>query len=200
MPRTNRLLVRNVATKYAIVHVRESSPMRAVLTAAQGECPAVTRNDLYNAVRAFKMAGNLEMVADSVLPEALEGQSPAVQSPSVQSPAVITMSVEDATQAVQDKKMGIRAAAIACGLSKGTFYNRLHGLHGGPRGAPNKCGHPFVQHLADYIDALRTTFKMHVFTFQVQQYAQCMIEGMLFSPHPNSNPNPNPRDRFRSKV
>ena len=176
--------------------------MRVVLTAAQGECPVVTRHDLYNAVRAFKMAGNLEMVADSVLPEALEGQSPAVQSPSVQSPAVITMSVEEATQAVQDKKMGIscRAAAIACGLSKGTFCNRLHGLHGGPRGAPNKCGHPFVQHLADYIDALRTTFKMHVFTFQVQQYVQCMIEGMLFSPHPNSNPNPNPRDRFRSKV
>ena len=136
--------------------------MRAVLTAAQGECPAVTRNDLYNAVRAFKMAGNLEMVADSesVLPEAFEGQSPAVlsTSPAVQSPAVITMSVEDATQAVQDKNMGIRAAAIACGLSKGTFCSRLHGLHGGPRGAPNKCGHPFVQHLADYIDALRTTF------------------------------------------
>ena len=116
--------MRNVATKYAIVHIRESSPMRVVLTAAQGECPVVTRHDLYNAVRAFKMAGNLEMVADSVLPEALEGQSPAVQSPAVQSPAVITMSVEDATQAVQDKKMRIRAAAIACSLSKGTFCNR----------------------------------------------------------------------------
>ena len=69
--------------------------MRAVLAAAQGECPAVTRNGLYNAARAFKMAGNLEMVTDSILPEALEGQSPAVQSP-----AVITLSVEDATQAV----------------------------------------------------------------------------------------------------
>ena len=86
------------------------------------------------------MAGNLEMVAGSALPEALEGQSPAVQSPAVQSPAVlvITMSVEDATQALQDKNMGSGAAAIACGLSKGTFHNRLHGPHGGPRGAPNK--------------------------------------------------------------
>ena len=80
--------MRNVATKYAIVHIRESSPMRAVLTAAQGECPAVTRHDLYNAVRAFKMAGNLDMVANSVLPEALEWQSRAVQSPAVQSPGV----------------------------------------------------------------------------------------------------------------
>ena len=29
----------------------------------------------------------------------------------------------------------------------------------------------------------------HVFTLQVQHYAQCMIEGMLFSPYPNPNPN-----------
>ena len=79
------------------------------------------------------------MVAASASPEALGVQSPAVQSPAVQSPAVITMSVEDATQAVRDKKMGSIASAdaIACGLSKGTFHNRLHGLHGGPRGAPN---------------------------------------------------------------
>ena len=87
------------------------------------------QHDLYNAARASKMAGNLEMAADSALPEALEGQSLAAQSPSMQSPVVITMSVEDTTQAVQDKKMGIKAAAIACSLSKGTFCNRLHGLH-----------------------------------------------------------------------
>ena len=104
--------MRNVATKYAIVHIRESSPIRSLLKAAQDECSAVTRNDLYNAFKAFRLAGNVEMVAASASPEALEGQSPAVHSP-----AVITMNVEDAAQAVQDKKIGIGAAAIACQLS-----------------------------------------------------------------------------------
>ena len=41
-------------------------------------------------------------------------------------------------------------------------------------------------------DAPRTTLRWsHVFTLQVQHYAQCMIEGMLFSPYPNPSPNPN---------
>ena len=69
------------------MHIRESSPIRSLLKAAQDECSAVTRNDLYNAVKAFRLAGNVEMVAASASPdhelEALEGQSPAVQSPSV---------------------------------------------------------------------------------------------------------------------
>ena len=81
--------MRNVATKYAIVQIRENSPNSSLLKAAQDECSAVTRNDLYmyNAVKAFRLAGNVEMVAASASPdhelEALEGQSPAVQSPSV---------------------------------------------------------------------------------------------------------------------
>ena len=108
----------------------KSSPARSLLKAAQDECSAVTRNDLYNAIKRFRLAGGVEMAAASASPEALGVRSPAVQSSAVQSPAVIIVSVEDATQAVRDKKMGSRASAIACGLSKGssTFRNRLHCL------------------------------------------------------------------------
>ena len=62
--------MRSVATKYAIciVHIRESSPIHSLLEAAQDECSAVTRNDLYNDVKALGLAGDVELLQLALLP------------------------------------------------------------------------------------------------------------------------------------
>jgi hypothetical protein len=165
-----------VATKYAIAHVQQGvgSRIKLVLQAAQTECAEVTRDDINNALRSFKNAGTVELLSQSA------GTSPHIpKSSTVQptSPTIVRLSVEEAAKAVEAQEMTHKAAAAACGVSPGTIFNRRKGLHIGPRGPPNKIGSELVQHLAEYVDTLRTTFKMHVFTFQVREYAQYMIEG-----------------------
>ena len=173
---TSHKAIQNVATKCTIVHIQQGvrSCIKLVLQAAQTECAEVTRDDINNALRSFKNAGTVELLSQYARTSPHIPKSSTVQPTS---PTIMRLSVEAAVKAVEAQQVTHKAAAAACGVSPGTIFNRRKCLHIGPHGPPNKIGSKLVQHLAEYVDTLQTTFKMHVFTFQVHEYAQYMIEG-----------------------
>jgi hypothetical protein len=65
-----------------------------------------------------------------------------------------------------------------CKISYVTLLDHYHGrVTKSTAGAPEKWPSNMVNHLVNYIDALRTALKMPVFTFQVQAYANYMMKG-----------------------
>ena len=151
--------------------------MKVTLAAAQKECPSITREAMYYFLRKIKASGMASLIETVPVAGLWPGNATNVSTIPTKSGGSGLISVADAVMAVREKRMSRSDAAAACSLTKTTFRHRLLDRHNGPRGQPNKCGGDFVDHLVDYIDALRTTFKMQVFTFQVQQHAQHMIEG-----------------------
>ena len=161
------------------MHVQQGdmAEMKVTLAGAQKECPSITRDDMYNFLRRIKASGMSSLIITVPVAGLWAGNAPNVLPIPTKSGESGLISVANAVMAVREKRMSRSDAAAACSLPKETFRVRLLDRHNGPRGQPNKCGGDFVDHLVDYIDALRTTFKMQVFTFQVQQHAQHMIEG-----------------------
>ncbi len=95
--------------------------------------------------------------------------------------AVITAAVK----AMKTGKMSVRAAAAEC-KQKGVQIGKsaLHNWKVGKTkrdtpGAPPKLPDPLIKELVQYIEAVRVTFRIPVFTCQIRAWVQHMIEGTV---------------------